>query len=137
MVQFRCEYLFLAKRLSAFENESRPHGSHYAAALADHSFFYLGCGDCVQCCYCDVGLTEWDPKSDLPQVEHDRESPHCALKFKDRVASKFKPGQSGCCTPRSFFIRDNYEEKINKEQVFLAELKKRDVQVPERIREVE
>ena len=37
-------------------------------------FFYLGCGDSVQCCYCDLKLEKWDPRSDLPQEEHDRES---------------------------------------------------------------
>ena len=85
MIQFKCSNLLLATRITTFEDPDWPHGAHYGYALADAGFFYLGRGNTVQCCKCDLQLCRWDPKNDDPIAEHSRESPNCELKFQQKV----------------------------------------------------
>ena len=137
MVQFKCLNLLLATRITSFEDPEWPHGAHYGYALADAGFFYLGKGDSVQCCKCDVQLCKWDPKNDYPISEHSRESPNCELKFQQKVDSRFRPQQDEPCIPRSIFIGCEYDNEIAVEKNFMEEMKKREVVIPEKVKEIE
>ena len=112
MVQFKCSNLLLATRITTLEDPDWPHGAHYGYALADAGFFYLGRGDTVQCCKCDLQLCRWDTKNDDPIAEHGRESPNCELKFQQKVDSCFRPPQDEPCTPRSMCIGRHYDNQI-------------------------
>ena len=78
MGEFELSNLFLATRITSFNDPEWKHGSHFGHALADAGFFYLGHGDTVQCSKCDMELHKWDPKTEEPLIEHKRESPNCS-----------------------------------------------------------
>ena len=90
---FECRMLYLSERVKSFQHPEWPHGSHFALALADAGFFYMGENDRCQCCKCGLMEHLWDPKVDLPIKEHDRDSPLCEERFKQKVDDEFYVSQ--------------------------------------------
>lgn len=71
----------LVNRLDTFVNWPVSHKSPHTMASA--GFFYLGCGDVVECAFCHNQLNDWSLE-DVPLEEHRKFSPHCSF-----VISKF------------------------------------------------
>ncbi|XP_051516453.1 baculoviral IAP repeat-containing protein 7-like [Myxocyprinus asiaticus] len=65
------------ERLKTFKNWSRD-APVSPAELARAGFFYLGCGDTVQCFCCDGILRHW-VNGDTPLGEHERYFPTCGF----------------------------------------------------------
>ena len=137
MGDFKVSNLLLASRIKSFDDPEWPHGSHYGYALADAGFFYLGTGDKVQCCKCDLELELCDPKKDDPIEEHRKFGANCELKFQQKVDNCFRPPQDQPCTLRYILIGRDYDNKIAVEKNFLEQMKKRDVVIPEKVKEIE
>ena len=133
MPEFNVRYLSLGERSQSFDNGEWPHGSHYAQALADAGFYYLGEEDRCQCCKCGLGLYHWKPREDDPIKEHEkhRSLKQCDQMFKDKAASDFRRPLSEPCSPQSFWIGERYKTMIEKEREFLKELQKRDIRAPD------
>jgi baculoviral IAP repeat-containing protein 7/8 len=63
-----------ARRLFSFADWN--HSAIRSQDLAKAGFFYLGHGDRVKCCFCNIIIGEWEV-TDVPLTEHIRHSPNC------------------------------------------------------------
>ena len=79
-----------------------------AEALAEAGFFSTGTGDEVTCFYCSVTLNNWGG-TDIPWVEHARESPKCP--FVEEECGRFYINQVSGAIDREFVENLRQEAK--------------------------
>ncbi|XP_070190329.1 death-associated inhibitor of apoptosis 1-like isoform X2 [Littorina saxatilis] len=89
---------FEANRLVTYKNWNNEH--IFASTLAEAGFSHTGQGDEVECCFCKLRYSDWQPG--LKPIEiHRQHSPNCYLFTEDLVQAKVGPNIRVPSTKRS------------------------------------